>query len=187
MHIISLTHEQEQLIRQAAQLLTEEFKIHWPEAWPTLQSGLDEVYEMLAPDRLLRLALDESGKVAGWIGAIPQYDGLVWELHPLVVRSDLQRQGVGTALVSDLEGQLRTRGAITLTLGTDDEDGSTSLSHTDLYRDTWRKISQIRNLKNHPYSFYQKLGFTITGVVPDANGVGKPDILMSKRISPGRI
>jgi hypothetical protein len=26
------------------------------------------------------------------------------------------------------------------------------------------------------------MGYTITGVVPDANGIGKPDILMSKRI-----
>jgi len=29
---------------------------------------------------------------------------------------------------------------------------------------------------------YQKCGFVIVGVVPDANGLGKPDILMAKRI-----
>jgi aminoglycoside 6'-N-acetyltransferase I len=35
---------------------------------------------------------------------------------------------------------------------------------------------------NHPFLFYRKLGYTVTGVVPDANGPGKPDILMSKRL-----
>lgn len=33
-----------------------------------------------------------------------------------------------------------------------------------------------------PYEFYQKLGYAIIGVVPDANGLGKPDILMAKRV-----
>jgi hypothetical protein len=33
-----------------------------------------------------------------------------------------------------------------------------------------RHLSQITNLHEHPFEFYQKLGFVITGVVPDANG-----------------
>jgi aminoglycoside 6'-N-acetyltransferase I len=58
----------------------------------------------------------------------------------------------------------------------------TSLSNVDLYEDLWDKIKNIRNLKNHPFEFYQKLGYIISGVVIDANGIGKPDILMSKRV-----
>ena len=58
----------------------------------------------------------------------------------------------------------------------------TTLSNVDLYADVPGYIANIRNLKGHPYEFYQKLGYTITGVVPDANGIGKPDILMSKRL-----
>jgi hypothetical protein len=27
------------------------------------------------------------------------------------------------------------------------------------------------------------MGYTIVGVIPDANGLGKPDILMAKRIA----
>jgi len=34
----------------------------------------------------------------------------------------------------------------------------------------------------HAEAFYQKCGFVIVGVVPDANGLGKPDILMAKRV-----
>jgi len=52
----------------------------------------------------------------------------------------------------------------------------------NLYENLWEKIRDIRNLKHHPFEFYQKLGYVVTGVVPDANGLGKPDILMAKRL-----
>ena len=145
MKFISLTPDQDHLIQQAAQILVDAFKAHSPEAWPTLQDGLAEVHEMLAADRILRAALDAEGNLMGWIGGIPQYDDHVWELHPLVVKPELQRKGVGRALVLDFEEQVRTRGALTITLGTDDEDNRTSLSNVDLYDDTWRKIKEIRN------------------------------------------
>jgi aminoglycoside 6'-N-acetyltransferase I len=60
----------------------------------------------------------------------------------------------------------------------------TSLGGADLYRDLWQQIANIVNLKGHPYEFYMKLGYVITGVMPDANGHGKPDIYMGKRLSP---
>jgi aminoglycoside 6'-N-acetyltransferase I len=82
----------------------------------------------------------------------------------------------------DFEDQVRLRGGLTIVLGSDDEDNMTSLSNVDLYEDLWDKIKNIRNLKNHPFEFYQKLGYIISGVVIDANGIGKPDILMSKRV-----
>jgi aminoglycoside 6'-N-acetyltransferase I len=58
----------------------------------------------------------------------------------------------------------------------------TSLSGVDLYSNIWEKIASIRNLKRHPYEFYQKQGYLIVGVIPDANGAGKPDIILSKRL-----
>ncbi|MBO1346732.1 MAG: hypothetical protein EBE86_004735 [Hormoscilla sp. GUM202] len=36
-------------------------------------------------DIISRVAVDEAGKIWGWIGGIPQYNGNLWELHPLVV------------------------------------------------------------------------------------------------------
>jgi aminoglycoside 6'-N-acetyltransferase I len=74
------------------------------------------------------------------------------------------------------------RGGLSIRLGSDDEDGMTTLANCDLYDNLPDKIANIRNLKGHPYEFYQKCGYTITGVVPDANGRGKPDIIMGKRV-----
>lgn len=183
MRIITPSPDDENIIQQAAALLTEGFREHWPGAWETLEEALQEVHEMLAEDRICRVAVDDDGTVLGWIGGIGEaYDGNVWELHPMVVWKDQQKRGIGRALVADLEDRVRERGGLTLTLGTDDEDDMTSLSGVDLYVDTWEKIRNIRNLKGHPYEFYQKCGFTITGVLPDANGPGKPDIYMSKRL-----
>ncbi len=183
MRIIDLTSDDEQAIRQTAGLLFESFKEHSPEAWPTVESALDEVRESLAENRISRIAVDDDGNVIGWIGAISQYNNRVWELHPMAVNATHRRKGIGRALIADLEEEVAARGGITVMLGTDDEDNQTSLGGIDLYPDVWQHIKAIRNLNNHPYEFYQKLGFVIIGVLPDANGFGKPDIYMAKRIS----
>lgn len=169
------------VIRQAAELLFEGFREDWPEAWPDMDAALREVHEALGEGRLARVALDGSGAVLGWIGGIPSYGTKVWELHPLVVRPELQRRGIGRALVADLEERVVERGGLTLWLGTDDESGMTSLSGVDLYPNVLEHLANIRNLRGHPYDFYQRLGFSIVGVMPDANGPGKPDIYMAKR------
>jgi aminoglycoside 6'-N-acetyltransferase I len=183
MRIVDLGPDDEQAIQQAAALLVEGFREHFPDTWPTIESALGEVREAFGPDRVCRVAQASDGTVLGWIGAISQYDGRVWELHPLVVAPALQRRGIGRALVSDLEVCLRARGGQTLWLGSDDETGQTSLANVDLYQDLPSRLANIRNLDNHPYEFYQRLGFTIVGVMPDANGPGKPDIFMAKRIA----
>jgi aminoglycoside 6'-N-acetyltransferase I len=182
MKIITMPADDQDLIQQAAQLLVDAFRKHWADAWPTLEDGLKEVHEMLQAGKICRIAVDEQGKLLGIIGGISGYDGNVWELHPLAVQPSQQGLGIGSALVKDLEEQVRLQGGLTITLGSDDEDGMTSLSNVDLYDDLWEKVRNIRNLKNHPFGFYQKMGYIITGVVPDANGVGKPDIIMSKRL-----
>ena len=182
MHITTRLPENTDLSRQAAQLLVDAFREHWPDAWPTPGEALQEVQEMLESGRICRVAIDEQGNLLGIIGGIPGYDGNVWELHPLAIQPSQQGQGIGRALVEDLEEQVRLKGGLTITLGSDDEDDMTSLSNVDLYEDLWEKIRDIRNYKNHPFAFYQKLGYVITGIVPDANGRGKPDILMAKRV-----
>jgi aminoglycoside 6'-N-acetyltransferase I len=182
MEILTLTKDNDHLIQQVAQLLVDAFREHWPEAWPSLEDGLREVHEMLEAERICRAAIDPSRNLLGVIGGISQYDGHVWELHPLAVRLDLQNRGIGKTLIEDFEDQVRLRGGLTIILGSDDDDNMTSLSNVDLYDDLWTQVKNIRNLKHHPYEFYQKMGYVITGIVPDANGIGKPDIIMSKRV-----
>ena len=182
MNIISPTRKDELILQQAAQLMVDAFRDHWPDAWPTLEAGLQEVNEMLGEERICRAAIDEDGNLLGIIGGIPQYDGHVWERHPLAIQPNKQGQGIGRALVEDFEEQVRRRGGLTITLGSDDEDNMTSLSDVDLYENLWDQVKNIRNLKGHPFEFYQKMGYVITGVVIDANGIGKPDILMSKKV-----
>lgn len=170
-------------VQQAASLLVAAFYEHWPNAWPDMDVALEEVHECLEAENICLAALDGDGRVLGWIGARPAYGVTGWELHPLVVDPARQGQGIGRALVMALEAQVRGRGGVTIFLGSDDEDGMTSLAAVDLYPDVAGHIRSIRNLKRHPYEFYQKLGYTIVGVIPDANGPGKPDIIMAKRIA----
>ena len=181
MRIIDLLPDDEDKIRQAAVFLVKVFRGDSP-AWPDMDAALEEVRESFGPERISRVAVDEQDTVLGWIGGQPHYEGYVWELHPLVVHPDRQRRGIGRALVADLEAQVRARGGLTLWLGTDDVDSQTSLSGVDLYPNPLAHLAQIVNLDDHPYEFYQKVGFIIVGVMPDANGPGKPDIYMAKRV-----
>jgi aminoglycoside 6'-N-acetyltransferase I len=182
MKIIDLKPDDGHLIDRIALLLVDGFREHWPDAWPDTESARNEVKQSFEENRISRVALDDAGRVLGWIGGIEHYDGNVWELHPLVVSGDARRKGVGRALVRDLEEEVRRRGGLTLWLGTDDESGQTTLSGVNLYPDVCEHISKIKNLRDHPFEFYQKLGFVIIGVMPDANGRGKPDIYMAKQI-----
>ncbi len=179
--IVDLRPDDQETIRQVARVLLEAFA-HIPHWLPTLDRAQEEVSESFAPGRISRVALDENGGAAGWVGGIPDYDGNVYELHPLAVKPSEQRRGIGTALVRDFEEQARQRGALTVYLGTDDEFGGTTLHGVDVYPNVLEHLERLRNLKNHPYEFYQKCGYVLVGILPDANGFGKPDIFMAKRV-----
>ena len=181
--IIALSSDDEQAIEQVAALLIEGFKAHAPNAWPNMVTALEEVRESFGADRISRIALGQSGEIVGWIGGLSHYDGNVWEIHPLVVKPSRQGGGAGRRLVRDFEDLVRKRGGLTIWVGADDEDDMTTLAGVDLYPNVLDHLAQIRNLRRHPYEFYQKLGFVIAGVMPDANGRGKPDIFLAKRVA----
>ena len=148
-------------------------------------NATQETRRMMSSNRIALAAIadiDDQLHVVGIIGAIPQYGVTGWELHPLAVSRQHQRHGIGRLLVETLEVEVAARGCVTLYLGSDDEDGTTSLYGTDLYDDTFNKIMNIENIDYHPYEFYEKMGYKIVGVIPDANGIGKPDIWMAKHI-----
>lgn len=166
-------------ITQIAELLLRAFE-GWHE---TLDEARKEIEESFDPENLSLVARQDD-KILGWVGGIPTYD-YAWELHPLVVHEDARGLGVGTALVEALEERVRARGALTLYLGSDDDgdEAGTSLWGNDLYPDPLVHAAKIE-VFNHPTSFYRRLGFTVIGVIPDANGPGKPDILLGKRLAP---
>lgn len=180
MQIVSVEAGDSERTEQMARLLVEGFHAVAPDAWATFDEGLEEVHDMLR-DGICRAAVDDSGAVIGWVGGKHSY-GYVWELHPLVVDPARQGEGVGRALVSDIEAQARERGALTLMLGTDDEVDLTTLSGVDLYADIPGYIAQAKGNAPHALEFYRRLGYTIIGVVPDADGYGKPDIWLAKRL-----
>lgn len=179
--IVDLMVGGEELIERVARVLYDAFRSR-TDAWPDLAAARQEVVASLDPIRVSRVAIGEDGAALGWIGGIPHYDGNVWEIHPLVVAMDDRRHGVGRALVEDLAGIAAARGALTLWAGSDDEQNETTLSGVDLYADVPAAIRGIRNLRGHPYAFYLRLGFQIIGVMPDANGLGKPDIYLGRRL-----
>lgn len=172
----------ERAVNGTAELLVAAFRGHSP-SWPDVVTALDEVRESLQSDRVSRIARDIDGRIVGWIGGIPQYSGNVWEVHPLAVLPECQRLGIGRALIEDIEQQAASRGVVTLWLGADDEDGRTSLAGVDPYPDPLVVLASIANVADHPFEFYQKCGFSVVGMLPDANGLGKPDIFLAKRVN----
>lgn len=147
------------------------------------ESADEEVASCLEAERVALVAIQD-GRVVGFVGAMPQYCNTGWELHPLVVERAARSKGIGTLLIRALEREIASRGGITVYLGTDDEFGQTSLSGADLYDNLWGKIADITNPGKHPYEFYVRNGYAVVGVIPDANGLGKPDIIMAKRLQP---
>jgi aminoglycoside 6'-N-acetyltransferase I len=179
MEIVDLSLQPESMHDAAAAFLVSEFDAS--SGWRDRESATAEVGRVLR-DGFARAVVDV-GRLVGWVGALPEYNGRVWELHPIVVQRAYRRRGIGRLLVDALEQEVRHRGGLTITLGTDDDNGMTSLTGVDLYADVPRHIRELRDLgRGHPFLFYLRLGFVVTGVMPDANGLGKPDIYMSKPV-----
>lgn len=180
--IVNLNDASE-LQRQEAARILQVALAHAPSAWKTASTAYAEVKTFVGnPERIGLLAV-EGDALRGWIGAI-RHTRFAWELHPLVVDPAFQRQGWGTRLVTALEQTAGAEGVITLWLGSDDDFGGTSLYGQDLYPDVLHKLADLHATRGHPFTFYQRLGYTVTGVLPDVDGPGKHDIIMAKRLNP---
>ena len=165
---------------QAAKILAGILREVFP--WCYGGSEADKEVKSIVSRRRIAFAAMSGGQIAGFIGAIPQYGVTGWELHPLAVKEEYRGRGIATALMIALEQEVAGRGGVTIYLGSDDAFGTTSLFGADLYGDTFGKIENIQNTGGHPFAFYEKMGYRIVGVIPDANGMGKPDIWMAKRV-----
>jgi aminoglycoside 6'-N-acetyltransferase I len=173
---------------QAAQVLHAAFTALGNTTWPTVTEAKREVEECIDPSFLCYACL-RGDRVVGWIGMRPMYGDYTWELHPLVVDPRFQGSGTGRFLLEHIEREAYQRGVQGVVLGSDDQTNSTTLSDFDFDHG---KISAAidtiahkpgRGVSRHPFEFYQRCGYRVIGVVPDANGPGEPDILMWKRLT----
>ena len=174
--IVRLTGEDREKLLECAKLLF----VCFEHAWNTMEEAEEDMLRIREAGPVL--AAVEEELVVGFIGTRATYEPYGWELHPLAVEERSRKKGIGSLLIKEIEKEAVNRGAIVMYLGTDDEDGATSLSEGDLFIDTFHKIKNIKNKKNHPYEFYEKNGYQIVGVLPDVNGYGRPDIYMAKRL-----
>lgn len=173
--------DSEQLMFKAAEILKDAFMALGNSHWPDLEAALQEIRECVAAPNIC-IGLCGNNELLGWVGLRPMYEK-TWELHPMVVSPANQKSGIGRMLVAELEKRARERGIIGIALGTDDEHYQTSLSQVDIDSENiFSEISAIRNLNRHPFEFYKKCGYSIVGVIPNANGRRKPDIWMWKNI-----
>ncbi|MCL1998169.1 MAG: GNAT family N-acetyltransferase [Turicibacter sp.] len=177
--------ESAELLEQAKRLLLDTFTkvgmwldLDEKEAAETIEESLE--------DGNICIGIKIGEQLIGWVGLRPMYK-LTWELHPLVLAMEWHGRGYGKILMQELEQQARKRGIIGIFVGSDDEAGKTSLSNPTITNENVAAIfDEIRNISNydsHPYEFYVKCGFSIVGIIPNANGKQKPDILLWKDIS----
>ncbi|MBC8069640.1 MAG: GNAT family N-acetyltransferase [Deltaproteobacteria bacterium] len=178
--IVPIAAKDERGIDEVAGLLVRSFRVVSPTWVPTIDLARDVVVEALAPGYINR-ALLSGDRIVGWIGARHDY-GSVWELHPLVVDEAVRGGGIGRTLVDEITRLVEAEGALTLVLGTSDEAGLTNLAGRDLFRDPLAALQSIEAARVHPLGFWLKVGFAVVGVVPDAEGLGKPTIMLAKPV-----
>jgi aminoglycoside 6'-N-acetyltransferase I len=178
--IVTVGSLDEGRIVEVCELLVRSFQDLSPTWVPTVDAARPKVIEALEPDMLSRALLIDD-RVVGWVGARHDYAS-VWELHPLVVDEAMRGRGYGRALVNDVECLAAGNGALTMMLGTSDEVGRTTLSGQDVFLDVMTALRDLKATGAHPLGFWQRVGYTVVGVIPDAEGLGKPTILLAKRI-----
>ena len=173
--------ESENVKKQAEKILLETF----PKAnmWLNIteNKALETINECIDKENIC-IGMKKGEELIGLVGLRPMYDK-TWELHPMAIKPEFQRKGYGKILLNELEKIAQKRGIIGIVAGSDDETNKASLSENEIIKENiFDKIKNIKNNKNHPYEFYQKCGYVIIGIIPNANGLNKPDIWLWKDI-----
>jgi len=174
--------ESEATIEQAAEILYITFTGSDRNQWLKNQKeAFDEVNECIERPNIC-IGIKTGDELIGWAGIRSMYEK-TWELHPMVIKKEYQRKGYGRLLLNEIERMAYLNGIIGLVAGSDDETNSTSLSEREINGvNIFDEIKSIKNYRNHPFEFYRKCGYTIVGVIPNANGQNKPDIWLWKDI-----
>jgi aminoglycoside 6'-N-acetyltransferase I len=181
--IEDLTADDGAAIEQAAALLVD-FAPNRAAAWPDLEAAYETIEEAIDDeDGIARIARNDAGNVVGFAAAAPQYSH-AWELHPIVVAADEQGRGIGTALLADVELRVAAEGGLTVYLGADDLDGLTTAADVELFPNPIAHAQALKaQSRRHPLGFFLQLGYEVIGLIPDANGAGRPDIWLAKSVA----
>jgi aminoglycoside 6'-N-acetyltransferase I len=177
--IVDLDTRDSAVIEQLAILTFEAFKENMPDWVPTIDLARDKVLEASGNQKHARV-LKLHDEVVGWFGLTKrQY---LWEIHPIAVAIEHQYQGFGRMLVEDAARIAKDAGALTLFAGTSDEVGTTNLFGADIYSNPSDSIRNLKATRRSPFEFWEHAGFTVVGLMPDEEGVGKPGIHLARRL-----
>jgi aminoglycoside 6'-N-acetyltransferase I len=151
--------------------------------FPAPEAALGELLELTRrAGSFTFVALNLNSEVCGLVAASPRAASAVLEVYPLAVDPPFQRRGVGRALLRALESAALRRGFTTLLLAVDDEIGQTSLAGRTLFPDPLAPMTRFIPPASHPSAFLKRLGFALTGVIPEAAGPGRPQLWFAKSI-----
>jgi len=175
-------NESDETIKQAAKLLYATFSEINGDLWlKDEKDAFTEVNECIEGSNIC-IGIKQENQLIGWVGLRPMYEK-TWELHPMVIKKEFQEKKYGRKLLNELEKVASQKGIIGIVAGSDDETNSTSLSEKEINGENiFDEIRNIKNYKNHPFEFYIKCGYSIIGIIPNANGKNKPDIWLWKDI-----
>ena len=174
--------DSEETIKQAAEILYVTFTGADRNRWLKNQKeAFDEVKECIEKPNIC-IGIKTGNELVGWAGIRPMYEK-TWELHPMAIKGEYQGKSYGRMLLKEIEERAYLNGIIGLVVGSDDETNSTSVSEKEINGENiFEAIKNIKNHKCHPFEFYQKCGYSIVGLIPNANGQNKPDIWLWKDI-----
>ena len=144
--------------------------------------SVDDTIELINKS-FISLGYIENNILIGYAGLLEMYSNITFELHPLIVKAGYRSMGVGSEILKEIEREAKLKNALNIMLGSDDEYFKTNLHQFDFNNSDISYIfNNIKNIDNHPYEFYQKNGYKIVGIFPNANGIGKPDIWLWKQL-----
>lgn len=168
-------------LEQLARITLPAARDHAPEWLEDLDAARAEIAEAMTDDKTALALLDEHEQPIAWIAAGHDW-GELWELHPLIVALEHHGRGHGRRLVREVERIAGEAGARTMTLSTSDTVGATSLAGADLYEDLPGQLARFTVHRPHAAAFWLRVGYSVVGVTPDAEGPGQPSIAFARRI-----
>lgn len=172
----------EPAIRNIAVLLQASFRaLPWQDEEETVRA----VSEWFGQRRAHVTAYDD-GSLVGYATAAPMDGFDIWRMDWMAVAPEYRGRGLGVAVLRRLEQHAHSEGARTFltSVGDDGAMASTSLWGKNLFEpDVLHHLGQLQELRPYALGFYRHAGYSVVGVLPDANGPGMPEILLARSLA----